>query len=142
MEGKNGKIDWCIMELDMDSRSPRSKSMPSSIAGKAMIYGDVTGHGAKTGRGKIAVENGHEEGRHLKAQPGKDIWLYGGASLITYFINAGLVDEFRLSIHPVVLGEGKPLFNAIKQRVNVKLASTRTFSSGVVQLIYHRDDNE
>jgi dihydrofolate reductase len=72
----------------------------------------------------------------LKNKPGKDIWLYGGASLITTFINLGLVDEFRLSIHPVVLGEGKPLFIDLKQRLNLKLVNTRTFSSGVVQLSY------
>ena len=73
----------------------------------------------------------------LKSKPGKDIWLYGGASLITTFINLGLIDEFRLSVHPVILGEGKPLFIDIKQRVNLNLVHTRTFSSGVVQLIYH-----
>jgi dihydrofolate reductase len=74
-------------------------------------------------------------------QPGKDIWLYGGASLITTFINLGLVDEFRLSVHPIILGEGKPLFIDIKQRVNLTIVNTKTFSSGVVQLIYHLKGN-
>nr|WP_083248188.1 dihydrofolate reductase family protein [Desulfuribacillus stibiiarsenatis] len=78
-----------------------------------------------------------EEIDELKNKPGKDIWLYGGASLITTFINSGLVDEFRLSVHPVVLGEGNPLFIGIKQRLNLKMVDTRRFSSGVVQLIYH-----
>lgn len=78
-----------------------------------------------------------EEVNKLKKNPGKDIWLYGGASLITTFINLGLVDEFRLSIHPVVLGEGKPLFIDVKQRINLKMVNTRTFSSGVVQIVYH-----
>jgi dihydrofolate reductase len=82
-----------------------------------------------------------EEVNKLKNKPGKDIWLYGGGSLITTFINLGLVDEFRLSVHPVVLGEGKPLFVDIKQRLNLKMVNTRTFSSGVVQLIYHFDGN-
>ncbi|MDQ1146612.1 dihydrofolate reductase [Bacillus sp. SORGH_AS 510] len=83
----------------------------------------------------------HEEVLKLKKKPGKDIWLYGGASLITTFINLGLVDEFRLSVHPIILGEGKPLFIDIKQRLNLKLVNTRTFSSGVVQLIYHWNEN-
>jgi len=82
-----------------------------------------------------------EEVNKLKNKPGKDIWLYGGASLITSFINLGLVDEFRLSVHPVILGEGKPLFIDIKQRLNLKMVKTRTFSSGVVQLIYHLNGN-
>ena len=86
-------------------------------------------------------ENILEEVKKLKNKPGKDIWLYGGASLITTFINLGLVDEFRLSIHPVILGEGKPLFIDIKQRLNLKMVNTRTFSSGVVQLIYHLNGN-
>ncbi|MEH6995742.1 dihydrofolate reductase family protein, partial [Neobacillus drentensis] len=73
----------------------------------------------------------------LKNKPGKDIWLYGGASLITTFIKLGLVDEFRLSVHPVVLGEGKPLFIDLQERLNLKLVNTQSFSSGVVQLIYH-----
>jgi dihydrofolate reductase len=82
-----------------------------------------------------------EEVNKLKNKPGKDIWLYGGASLITTFINLGLVDEFRLSVHPVILGEGKPMFIDINQRLNLKMVNTRTFSSGVVQLIYHLNRN-
>jgi dihydrofolate reductase len=86
-------------------------------------------------------ENIIEEINKLKNKPGKDIWLYGGASLITSFINLGVVDEFRLSVHPVILGEGKPLFIDIKKRLNLELVNTRTFSSGVVQLIYHLKSN-
>ena len=86
-------------------------------------------------------ENILEEVNKLKNKPGKDIWLYGGASLITTFINLGLIDEFRLSIHPVILGEGKPLFTDVKQRLNLKMVNARTFSSGVVQLIYHLNGN-
>jgi dihydrofolate reductase len=86
-------------------------------------------------------DNIHEEVNKLKNSHGKDIWLYGGAGLITTFIDLGLVDEFRLSVHPVILGKGKPLFKEIKQRFNLKLINTRTFSSGVVQLIYHLNKN-
>ena len=82
-----------------------------------------------------------EEVMKIKNEPGKEIWLYGGASLITTFINLGLVDEYRLSIHPVILGEGKPLFIDIKQRLNLKLINTKKFSSGVVQLCYHPAGN-
>ncbi len=54
----------------------------------------------------------------IKAQQTKDIWLYGGSSIITSFINNNLIDEYRLSIHPVVLGSGKPLFEHLTNRVN------------------------
>lgn len=82
-----------------------------------------------------------EEVNKLKNKPGKDIWLYGGANLITTFINLELVDEFRLSVHPLILGEGKPMFIDINQRLNLKMVDTRMFSSGVVQLIYRLNKN-
>ena len=82
-------------------------------------------------------DNIAEEVNKLKSEPGRDIWLYGGASLITTFINLNLVDEYRLSVHPVILGAGKPLFVDINQRRGLKLVDTRRFSSGVVQLCYH-----
>lgn len=90
-----------------------------------------------TGHEAIFInDNIREEVIKLKNKPGKDIWLYGGASLITTFINLRLIDEFRLSIHPVVLGEGKPLFIDVRERLNLKVVNTRTFSSGVVQIVY------
>jgi dihydrofolate reductase len=52
----------------------------------------------------------------IKQQSGKDIWLYGGGKLITSFMNPGLIDIFRLAIHPVILGSGKPLFNNILKK--------------------------
>ncbi|HUH33826.1 MAG TPA: dihydrofolate reductase family protein [Daejeonella sp.] len=83
-----------------------------------------------------------ERVQEIRQQPGKDIWLYGGAKLITTFVNLGLVDVFRLAVHPVILGGGKPLFNDIKSRVNLKLIDAKGSVSGVALLIYERvDDN-
>lgn len=72
----------------------------------------------------------------LKAQPGKDIWLWGGASLTTSFLNAGLIDEMNLAVHPIVLGAGKALFNDIDGRKHFTLKSSEAYSSGLVMLIY------
>lgn len=72
----------------------------------------------------------------IKQEGGKDIWLYGGASLIKTFIHADLVDTYRISIHPVALGRGKPLFENLEDRVRLRLIKASTFKSGVVQLIY------
>ncbi|WP_343327480.1 dihydrofolate reductase family protein, partial [Staphylococcus gallinarum] len=47
------------------------------------------------------------------------MWLYGGSELITSFIKHDLIDEYRLSIHPVVLGTGKPLFENIHKQLNL-----------------------
>lgn len=72
----------------------------------------------------------------LKEQAGWDLWLYGGAELIAECVNLGLVDEYRLSVHPVVLGRGKPLFKDIEDRLDLSLQKVNRYDSGVVQLIY------
>jgi dihydrofolate reductase len=72
----------------------------------------------------------------LKAQPGGDLAL-GGADLAAAFMAADLIDEYRLYVHPVAIGGGKPLFPA-GARINLRLAETRTFGNGVVLLRYQR----
>lgn len=74
--------------------------------------------------------------REIIGQPGKNIWLYGGGKLVTTFINLGLVDVYRLSVHPVILGSGKPLFSDIRNRVGLQLNEVKSSHSGVVQLTY------
>lgn len=164
IEGENGEVDWCIMDPDMGFTNflnqvdtifygrksydlwgqyiPQAEDSDSEKEIWELVHSKekYVFSRTKTGDDNRAVfinENILEEVTKLKNKPGKDIWLYGGASLITTFINLGLVDEFRLSIHPVILGEGKPMFIDIKQRLNLKMVNTRTFSSGVVQVIYH-----
>ncbi len=68
----------------------------------------------------------------IKQQPGKDIWLYGGSDLTTTFLNLDLIDVFRLAVHPVVLGEGKPLFKDIRERHKLKLLDVKGYSSGII----------
>ena len=72
----------------------------------------------------------------IKQQPGKDIWLFGGASLISSFLNESLIDEFSLAVHPVILGGGKPLFCDVNARISLKLVDTKTYSTGLVSLSY------
>src|SRR5687768_16698320 len=61
----------------------------------------------------------------LKAQPGKDMVLYGGVRIAQTFVQLGLIDEYQLVVHPVILGSGRPLFTDVKDRVNLKLVSTK-----------------
>ena len=75
----------------------------------------------------------------LKAQPGGDLAL-GGADLAAAFMGQDLVDEYRLYVHPVVIGRGKPLFQPSAARIHLRLAETRTFGNGVVLLRYQRPD--
>ncbi len=90
------------------------------------------GWNARLFQGDIAQEVGK-----LKAEPGKLMSL-GGATLAAAFMQLGLVDEYRLYVHPVLLGGGKPMFPALRERINLKLIDTRTFVSGVVLLKYSK----
>lgn len=71
----------------------------------------------------------------LKAQPGGDLAL-GGARLADSFRRLGLIDEYWIYIHPVLLGQGTPLFKPADNRAALTLAETRTFGNGVVRLRY------
>lgn len=84
----------------------------------------------------VVKENVAELVKTLKAKPGKNIWLYGGASLLTTFMNLDLVDEFRIAVFPVVLGDGKRLFQNIQNRHNMRLVSVETSKSGVLSTTY------
>lgn len=75
----------------------------------------------------------------LKAQPGGDL-VVGGADLAASFIRHDLIDEYRLYVHPVVLGRGTPLFRPSEVAIDLGLVEARTFGSGVVLLRYQRPD--
>jgi dihydrofolate reductase len=72
----------------------------------------------------------------LKQESAGDILIYGSASIVQILTNLGLIDEYQLLVHPVVLGGGKPLFKDIQARRNLQLVTTKTFPSGVVGLFY------
>lgn len=84
---------------------------------------------------KLASKSLEEEVTALKQEDGNDICV-GSRSLIIQLLNLGLVDEFQLCIHPVVVGSGLPLFEKISDRTELKLVNTKTFDSGAVILYY------
>jgi dihydrofolate reductase len=71
----------------------------------------------------------------LKQQAGKDI-LVGSPSLIVTFMKLNLIDEYQFCVQPIVLGNGLPLFKNITDRINLKLLTTKIFSSGAVTFYY------
>jgi dihydrofolate reductase len=80
-----------------------------------------------------------EEVAKLKKKPGKDLVIFGSPGLTQALLKLDLVDEYRLTVNPVVLGKGMPLFKGIKDSINLKLLETRTFKSGVLGLHYETD---
>lgn len=71
----------------------------------------------------------------LKEQPGKDISV-GSRSLIIQLLNANLIDEFQICVHPIIEGKGLRLFDEIKDRIMLKLIKTKTLSSGSTVFYY------
>lgn len=74
----------------------------------------------------------------LRQSEGQDIWLVGGSEIVHFFMQNGFIDELILSIHPIVLGSGIPLFARDPNiETLLELKNVRTFDSGLVQVIYH-----
>ncbi|OQP49796.1 hypothetical protein A4H97_28325 [Niastella yeongjuensis] len=161
IEGANGELDWCILEEDMHfdkflesvdtifygrvsydlwgnyqsdaAASDMEKRFSSLIQSmKKIVFSSQSRADEKA---TFISTDVVAEVERIRNQPGKDIWLYGGAKLITTFIENGLVDEYMISVHPTVLGAGKPLFENAA-RFDLQLTDTKVFKSGVVQLIY------
>ncbi|WP_329124261.1 dihydrofolate reductase family protein [Streptomyces sp. NBC_01353] len=78
-----------------------------------------------------------DEVRALKDQPGEDLAL-GGADLAAAFMEHDLIDAFHILVHPVLIGQGKPLFRSRDALTPLDLVGTRTFGNGVVLLHYER----
>ena len=85
---------------------------------------------------RVVKENVSKEVAKLKQQPGKNIVIYGSANLVQSLTQLGLIDEYHLLVHPVILGSGKPLFKGGIQPVSLTLLRTETFKNGVVVLYY------
>lgn len=75
---------------------------------------------------------------NLKAQPGKSLMIFGSPRLTHSFMELDLIDEYRLTINPVILGTGIPLFTSATKPNSLKLLETQTFESGVIAVVYER----
>jgi dihydrofolate reductase len=83
-----------------------------------------------------------EEIAGLKQQSGKDITIIGSAILVRSLLEADLLDELRIMVHPVVLGGGKRLFEDGGGQEILELVSSETFGTGVVSLVYRPSDEK
>ena len=77
-----------------------------------------------------------DELNHLKQEPGKDMLLYGGAGIVSSFIKQNLIDEYHLFVNPVAIGNGKPIFKDLEDKLNLNLVKTTTSSVGIVIQCY------
>lgn len=151
IEGPKGEYDWCFTDQDyglnefvkrVDSLFMGRKSY-ELVQKDPLPWKGFTNYVFTTSLENPAEDNvklvrSMDEVPSIVKQPGKDIWLFGGAHLVTQFLNADLIDEIRMSVHPIILGGGKLLFQDINQRKTLKLIEAKTYDSGLVQLRYSK----
>ncbi len=89
------------------------------------------------GNARLVRDDAAQEVARLKEQAGKDLAV-GGAGLASSLMKVGLIDEYRLFVSPIVLGDGTPFFPPLASRINLELVETRTFGSRVVYLRYRQ----
>jgi dihydrofolate reductase len=158
IEGPNGEYDWCLTDQDYglsdffkrvdtlfmgrktyEMAQSMGEPPPGFPKFKEYIFSTTL---VNVKEGAVLIkENIKEEVEKIKndspaSTEGKDIWLFGGAGLTTSLLNLGLVDELSLSVHPIILGGGKPLFNNVNARIQLKLIDTKSYSTGLVSLTY------
>ncbi len=154
IEGPNGEYDWCFTDQDYGLTDFFKRVDTLFIGRKSYELFLSAGENASFGLPKMkeyvfsttlkSVKDGATQVNgdiksavnRIKNEKGKDIWLYGGASLTTSLINENLLDEIWLSVHPILLGSGKPLFQDINHLIQLELLETKPYSTGLVSLKY------
>lgn len=85
---------------------------------------------------RLVKENIEEEIKKLKQQPGEDMVILGSPRFAHHLMQLGLIDEYKITVSPVLIGSGLPLFHGIKEKVNLKLIENKIFDSGALGLVY------
>ncbi|HEY4288547.1 MAG TPA: dihydrofolate reductase family protein [Puia sp.] len=158
IEGPNSEYDWCFTDQDyglsgfferidamfigrksyemaqQQSESSSGEAVPGMPALTEYVF-SKTLTSVKDGAILIS-EDSIVEARRIKNQPGKDIWLFGGASLYNSLMKEGLVDELWMSVHPILLGSGKRLFQEQDSRIRLRLLESKTYETGLVSIRY------
>ena len=152
IEGPNGEYDWCFTDQDY-GMTDFLKTIDAIFYGRKsyemmMKAGGESMFGGKTNYVFSNTLKQSEKDFHLisndfvaaveklKGQEGKNIWLFGGAVLTNSLMNAGLVDELWLAVHPILLGKGKPLFDGLNSRVKTVLLNSKLYETGLVSMTY------
>ncbi|HEX9309810.1 MAG TPA: dihydrofolate reductase family protein [Gemmatimonadaceae bacterium] len=76
------------------------------------------------------------EVRKMKKESGQDMTILGSGSIVSQLTDARLIDAYQFALTPVVIGNGKTMFDGVKEKLNLKLTSSRTFANGRVVLTY------
>lgn len=153
IEGPNGEYDWCFTDQDYGMTEFLARCEAILLGRKS--YDTLCQYDANafpnqkkyvfsntlvTDAPRTEVVRGHvpDVVAEIQKKHRGDLWFFGGAQLLTEFLRHDLIDEMHLSVHPLVLGSGTPLFTGLTDRKWWQLLEARTFDSGLVQLIYRK----
>jgi dihydrofolate reductase len=152
--GPNGEIDWLFTDQDY-GYSEFYATIDTVVMGRktydvSLSFGEYPYPGTQTfvfSRTRDGERDDHATFvsgdisrfvRTLKFQPGRNIWLVGGGEIIRPLLQDDLVDEFRIFVHPIVLGAGVPLFPAPLSMKKLNFKECHAFGTGLVRLTYTR----
>jgi dihydrofolate reductase len=151
--GPNEEIDWLFTDQDYGYREFYAR-IDTVLMGRktydlALSFGDYPYPGAAAyvfsraprqpdGHAQFVAGEVGAFVEQLKRQPGRDIWLVGGGQIVRECLVADAVDEFVISVHPILLGAGIPLFPAGFPKRSLALQHVQRFESGLVQTVYAR----
>jgi dihydrofolate reductase len=133
---------WRAILANPTAPAPFSNSPPTPGEVEYAKFADRTPHYvvSKTMKNptwaNTRIVRGLDELRSLKTQPGKDIHAVGGATLVSSLVNAGLVDELRIVVQPILLGGGKPLFKDVTERHELHFDGPESIGGGLARLTY------
>jgi dihydrofolate reductase len=151
--GPNGEYDWIEADAEVDfgafwaqfdtlMMGRRTYELAVKARGKSVFGGMRTIVFSRTlkpedhPKATVVPDVNPEWLRGLKAQTGKDIWLFGGSALFRSFLDRALVDSVEVSIIPVLLGAGVPLLSPPYSPAKLGLSSHRVYQSGRLSLVY------
>jgi dihydrofolate reductase len=153
--GPKGEADWIIMDPDIDFRAFWDQFDTFLIGRRTfevMTRGKKKKSGATPGmktfvfsrtlrqedypKVTIVADRAEETVAGLRAETGKDIWLFGGGQLFHSLLDAGLVDTVEVAVSPVLLGRGIALLPTPARQTKLKLTGHKVYGAGVVSLEY------
>jgi len=155
LAGPDGALDWLHFSKDVQEVMAASWASTDTILMGRKTWEGAAGSGggggmagiksylfsrtltSVPGKGvELVTSDAGEFVRHLKAQPGKDILVMSGGNFATSLLQAGVIDEIGLNIHPVLLGSGVPAFLNPGKRVALELTACRQLEGGCVLVTY------
>lgn len=154
IEGPHGEYDWCFTDQDYGMTEFLRNTGAIFYGRKSyemMLRADASGQNPFGSIASYVFSNTLEKAypntelvsgdlaanvKAIVAKTTGNCWFFGGAELLRSFLEAELIDEIGMAIHPILLGSGKPLFLDIERRIQLALKDSKTYSSGLVYSTY------